>query len=64
MPCDPDESRHVPIFELLDDDEARLLAARVEVRRFAPRQRIFKEGEPAANAAVTAATNKCLRPSI
>jgi uncharacterized membrane protein len=52
MPCDPDELRHVPIFELLDDDEARLLAARVEVRRFAPRQRIFKEGEPAAHAYV------------
>ena len=23
MPCDPDELRHVPLFELLDDDEAR-----------------------------------------
>jgi uncharacterized membrane protein len=47
MPCNPDELRHVPIFELLDDDEARVLAARVEIRRFAPRQRIFKAGEPA-----------------
>jgi uncharacterized membrane protein len=46
MPCDRDELRHVPIFELLDDDEAGVLAAQVEVRRFAARQRIFKEGEP------------------
>jgi CRP/FNR family transcriptional regulator, cyclic AMP receptor protein len=52
MPCDPDELRHVPLFELLDDDEARVLAARVEIKRFAPRQRIFKEGEPAAHAYV------------
>jgi len=47
MPCDPDELRHVPLFELLDDDEARVLAAQVEVARFSPRQRIFKAGDPA-----------------
>ena len=47
MPCDPDELRHVPLFELLDDDEARVLATRVEIRRFSPRQRIFKAGDPA-----------------
>ena len=45
MPCNPDELRHVPLFELLDDDEAQILAARVEVRRFAARQRIYKAGE-------------------
>jgi uncharacterized membrane protein len=45
MPCDPNELRHVPLFELLDDDEAQILAARVEVRRFAARQRIYKAGE-------------------
>lgn len=49
MPCDPDELRHVPLFELLDDDEARVLAARIEIKRFAPRQRIFREAEPAAH---------------
>jgi uncharacterized membrane protein len=49
MPCDREELRHVPIFELLDDDEAGVLAAQVEVRRFAARQRIFKEGEPPGN---------------
>jgi uncharacterized membrane protein len=47
MPCDPEELRHVPLFELLDDDEARVLAAQVEIVRFAPRQRIFKTGDPA-----------------
>jgi CRP/FNR family transcriptional regulator, cyclic AMP receptor protein len=45
MPCDPDELRHVPIFELLDDDEAQVLAAQIEVRKFAARQRVFKTGE-------------------
>jgi len=46
MPCNPDELRHVPLFELLDNDEAAVLAAQVEVRKFAPRQRIFKAGDP------------------
>jgi len=49
MPCNPEELRHVPLFELLDDDEAQILAAQVEIRRFAPRERIFKEGTPAAH---------------
>ncbi len=49
MPCNPDELRHVPLFELLDDDEARILASQIELRRFAPRQRIFKLGETAAH---------------
>ncbi len=50
MPCSPDELRHVPLFELLDDDEAQILAAQVEVRHFAARQRIFKAGDPPSNA--------------
>lgn len=49
MPCDPEELRHVPLFELLDDDEAHILAERVEIRRFEPRQRIFKSGDPASH---------------
>ena len=47
MPCDPNELRHVPLFELLDDDEAAVLAAQVEIRQFAPRQRVFKAGSVA-----------------
>jgi CRP/FNR family cyclic AMP-dependent transcriptional regulator len=49
MPCNPEELRHVPLFELLDDDEAQVLACQIEIRRFAPRQRIFKAGEPAGH---------------
>ncbi|HVU44625.1 MAG TPA: DUF1003 domain-containing protein [Terracidiphilus sp.] len=52
MPCDPNELRHVPLFELLDDDEAAVLAAQVEIRQFAPRQRIFKSGDIADHAYV------------
>ena len=47
MPCDPDELRHVPLFELLDDDEAQVLAAHVEIAQFSPRQRIFRAGDTA-----------------
>ncbi|MGA8108454.1 MAG: DUF1003 domain-containing protein [Acidobacteriaceae bacterium] len=50
MPCQPDELRHVPLFELLDDDEAAILAAQVETRKFAARQRIFKAGDPPSQA--------------
>jgi uncharacterized membrane protein len=57
MPCDPEELRHVPLFELLDDDEAAVLAAQVEVRRFAARQRIFKAGEPAGHAYIVMTGN-------
>jgi len=46
MPCDPHELRHVPLFSLLDDDELCVLAAQVELRTFAPRQRIYKLGDP------------------
>ena len=52
MPCNPEELKHVPLFALLDDDEAAILAAQVEVKRFAPRQRIYKIGEPGKNAYV------------
>jgi len=45
MACAPDELRHVPLFELLDDDETAILAAQVELREFAPRQRIYKIGD-------------------
>ena len=47
MPCNPNELRHVPLFELLDDDEVEVLAAQVEIKRFAPRERIFQAGDPA-----------------
>jgi len=46
MPCAPHELRHVPLFSLLDDDELGVLAAQVELRNFAPRQRIYRLGDP------------------
>jgi CRP/FNR family transcriptional regulator, cyclic AMP receptor protein len=52
MACSPKELRHVPLFELLDDDEIAVLAAQVELKKFAPRQRIYKLGEPGRDAYV------------
>ena len=45
MSCAPEALRHVPLFELLDDDEAAILAAQVETREFVARQRIYKSGD-------------------
>src|SRR6266480_2405128 len=50
MACDPRELTHVPLFALLDDEEAAVLAAQVELKRFAPRQRIYKIGDPPQHA--------------
>jgi uncharacterized membrane protein len=52
MACAPEELKHVPLFALLDDDETAILAAQVEVREFAARQRIYKLGEPSGRAYV------------
>jgi CRP/FNR family transcriptional regulator, cyclic AMP receptor protein len=46
MPCEPEELKHVPLFEKLDDEELAILAQQVELRKFAPRQRIYKMGDP------------------
>lgn len=46
MACDPEKLRQVPLFALLDDDETAVLASQVELKRFAPRQRIYRMGEP------------------
>jgi uncharacterized membrane protein len=52
MKCDPEVLKHVPLFSLLDDDEAAVLASQVEVKRFAPRQRIYKSGDASGQAYV------------
>ena len=52
MACDPNELKHVPLFALLDDEEAAVLAAQVELKKFAPRQRIYKIGDPGKQAYV------------
>ena len=45
MSCDPSILKDVPLFSLLDQDESAVLAAQVELKRFAARQRIYKKGE-------------------
>jgi uncharacterized membrane protein len=46
MACNPEMLRQVPLFALLDDDETAVLAGQVEHKKFAPRQRIYKMGDP------------------
>ncbi|MFZ3341368.1 MAG: DUF1003 domain-containing protein [Terriglobales bacterium] len=57
MPCKPEVLRQVPLFSLLDDDEAAVLASQVELRTFAPRQRIWKLGDPSGPAYVVVSGN-------
>ena len=52
MPCDAQILRHVPLFALLDEDELAVLASQVELKTFAPRQRIYKMGDPGGRAYV------------
>ncbi len=52
MACSPEILKRVPLFALLDDDETAVLAAQVEVKTFAPRQRIWKIGDPGGQAYV------------
>ncbi len=52
MACDREILRDVPLFALLDDDERAVLAAQLDVTRFAPRQRIYKLGDPGGRAYV------------
>jgi CRP/FNR family transcriptional regulator, cyclic AMP receptor protein len=52
MACDPEVLKHVPLFALLDDEESAVLAGQVQVRTFAPRQRIYKIGESTGKAYV------------
>jgi CRP/FNR family transcriptional regulator, cyclic AMP receptor protein len=52
MACNPEVLKNVPLFALLDDDETAVLAGQVELKTFAPRQRIYKMGEPGGQAYV------------
>ena len=52
MPCDPQILRHVPLFALLDEEELAVLASQVELKTLAPRQRIYKMGDPGGRAYV------------
>jgi uncharacterized membrane protein len=52
MSSKPEMLKSVPLFSLLDDDETAVLAGQVDVKTFAPRERIYKAGEPGAHAYV------------
>jgi uncharacterized membrane protein len=52
MACNPQELKHVPLFALLDDEETAVLAAQVELKSFAPRERIYKTGDEGGRAYV------------
>jgi CRP/FNR family transcriptional regulator, cyclic AMP receptor protein len=52
MPCNPEVFKNVPLFALLDDEERAVLAGQVELRHFAPRQRIYKIGDAGGRAYV------------
>jgi CRP/FNR family cyclic AMP-dependent transcriptional regulator len=52
MACSPEILRRVPLFGLLDDEETAVLAGQVELKTFAPRQRIYKIGDPGGRAYV------------
>ncbi|HEX3684442.1 MAG TPA: DUF1003 domain-containing protein [Bryobacteraceae bacterium] len=52
MPCDPEDLKKVPLFSLLDEEETAVLAAQVELKRFAPRQRIYKMSDAGGRAYV------------
>ncbi|HEV3207818.1 MAG TPA: DUF1003 domain-containing protein [Terriglobales bacterium] len=52
MTCSPETLKRVPLFALLDEEETAVLAGQVEVKTFAPRQRIYKIGDPGGRAYV------------
>jgi uncharacterized membrane protein len=52
MACNPEVLKHVPLFALLDEDETAVLAGQVELKTFAPRQRIYKIGDSGGQAYV------------
>jgi uncharacterized membrane protein len=52
MASNAQELKHVPLFALLDDEEAGVLASQVEMKKFAARQRIYKTGDTDGHAYV------------
>src|SRR5437867_4387039 len=52
MACNPEVLRNVPLFALLDNEEIEVLAGQVELKKFAPRERIYKLGDPSGAAYV------------
>jgi CRP/FNR family transcriptional regulator, cyclic AMP receptor protein len=52
MACKPELLKTVPLFSLLDDEEAAVLASQVELKNFAARQSIYKIGSAGGQAYV------------
>ncbi len=52
MSCDLKVLKQVPLFATMDDDELAILASQVELKTFAPRQRIYKRESAAERAYV------------
>ena len=52
MACNPEVLKHVPLFALLDEEESAVLAGQVQMKTFAPRQRIYKIGDSSGKAYV------------
>src|ERR1700742_2283959 len=52
MTCDPEILKSVPLFALLDAEETAVLAAQVELKSFAARERIYKKEQPGGQAYV------------
>jgi CRP/FNR family cyclic AMP-dependent transcriptional regulator len=50
--CTPEVLKNVQLFSLLDEDERAVLASQVELKSFAPRERIYKMGDAAPQAYV------------
>jgi CRP/FNR family cyclic AMP-dependent transcriptional regulator len=52
MACNPEVLKQVPLFALLDEEEIAVLAAQVDIKTFATRQRIYKKDDPGGRAYV------------
>jgi uncharacterized membrane protein len=52
MACNPEVLKHVPLFSMLNEEESAVLASQVELKKFAPRQRIYKAGDTGGQAYV------------
>lgn len=52
MACKPEVLKDVPLFALLDEDEMGVLASQVDLKTYAPRERIYRIGDPAPQAYV------------
>ena len=60
MACNPEVLKHVPLFALLDEEETAVLAGQVRLKTFAPRQRIYKIGDPSGPAYVVVSGRVCV----